>query len=315
MTYCFDATGWTDPARVTVCFDGRLLEEEVAADAQRTFTVTDTAEIPPRAGRVTLTARAPKLSGGQWRVSAVATVETRAADGEPARLWRLPSVTADGTTGFEPVMRVRAPGARLGVWPALVFTGALLAYATQLLVAPRLHVPAWRLVVVSILGSLIGLVTAKVTTGCCTRRRPERWQAPGLGIQGFVLGALTVLLIGAALTDLPLLRSLDTITPGLLLGMTIGRLGCFFGGCCAGLPPAAAGCGLRTAGSASVGSRFNCSSPGPRASCSSPRCWWTCSSPRPRVRCSSAGSPPTPSVGNYCSRSVTSSVRPATDDS
>jgi phosphatidylglycerol---prolipoprotein diacylglyceryl transferase len=33
-------------------------------------------------------------------------------------------------------------------------------------------------------------------------------------------------------------RFLDASGPGLLLGMTIGRFGCFFGGCCAGRPTA-----------------------------------------------------------------------------
>jgi len=31
---------------------------------------------------------------------------------------------------------------------------------------------------------------------------------------------------------------LDVAAPGLLFGMTIGRFGCFFGGCCAGRPTA-----------------------------------------------------------------------------
>jgi phosphatidylglycerol---prolipoprotein diacylglyceryl transferase len=57
-------------------------------------------------------------------------------------------------------------------------------------------------------------------------------------IQGFVLGAIVTMIIGAELVGLPVGRLLDVTAPGLLLGMTVGRFGCYFGGCCAGRPTA-----------------------------------------------------------------------------
>jgi phosphatidylglycerol:prolipoprotein diacylglycerol transferase len=53
-------------------------------------------------------------------------------------------------------------------------------------------------------------------------------------IQGFVIGALATLAAGAWLADVPLLVMLDIAAPAILLGMAIGRLGCWKGGCCAG---------------------------------------------------------------------------------
>lgn len=55
-------------------------------------------------------------------------------------------------------------------------------------------------------------------------------------IQGFVLGAIAVLLIGSRIAGQRPGVTLDITSAGLLFGMTIGRFGCFFGGCCAGRP-------------------------------------------------------------------------------
>lgn len=236
MTYSFDAGGWSEPARVSIRFDGQLLDDmPVAVDSPRTLSVTDAIDVPARAGRVTLTARAPRIAPGRWRVTAAATVE-QPTDGGGTRVWKLPPATGDGYARFEPVMRVRAPGARLGIWPALVLTGALLAFLTQLLLAPRLNLPGWRLVTVSVIASLIGLVTSKLYHKLLHAKESGRLVTTGLGIQGFVLGAVGSVAIGTFIADLPLLRALDAIVPGLLLAMTIGRFGCFFGGCCAGRP-------------------------------------------------------------------------------
>jgi phosphatidylglycerol:prolipoprotein diacylglycerol transferase len=138
-------------------------------------------------------------------------------------------------------MRVRAPGARLGVWPALVLSGALLALLTQLLLAPHMHLPGWRLVAVSVVASLIGLVISKLYHKVLHPKESDRLLTTGLGIQGFVLGAVGSVAVGSVIAGLPLLRVLDAIVPGLLLAMTVGRFGCFFAGCCAGRPTAGRG--------------------------------------------------------------------------
>ena len=60
----------------------------------------------------------------------------------------------------------------------------------------------------------------------------------GMSIQGFVLVAIATVLFGSLILGIPLGRMLDVTAPGLLFGMSIGRPGCFFGGCCAGIPTA-----------------------------------------------------------------------------
>lgn len=53
-------------------------------------------------------------------------------------------------------------------------------------------------------------------------------------IQGFVLAAIAGLVAGSYLTGVDVGAALDVSVAGLMLGMVIGRFGCFFGGCCAG---------------------------------------------------------------------------------
>lgn len=242
MTYAFDTSGWRRAGRVSIRFDGRLLEPSAEAEqTARTFTVTDEVDVPAHAGRVTVTARAPKVTPGRWQITAAGSVEILADIDATARTWRLPAATAVGSTSFEPVMRVRAPGARLGIWPALVLIGALLAFASQLLIAPRLHLPGWRLVAVSVVASLLGLVASKVYHLVLHPKESGGLATSGMGVQGFVLGAVGTVVGGSAIAGMPVLRVLDAIAPGLLLGMTIGRFGCFFGGCCAGRPTSGRG--------------------------------------------------------------------------
>jgi phosphatidylglycerol:prolipoprotein diacylglycerol transferase len=52
---------------------------------------------------------------------------------------------------------------------------------------------------------------------------------------GLILAVLTVIWY-ARWKKQPLLKLLDLSTPGVALGYAIGRLGCFFNGCCFGLP-------------------------------------------------------------------------------
>ena len=240
MSYWFDTGNWTQPATVTVTFTGRLAGD-VNGDGNSTFTEVETVDlVPPRAGRVTVTGRAVGVAAGTWTVRAQATVRNlgSAAPGQrsAATEWALPEASSAGVTAFAPVMRVRAPGARLGAWPGLVLTGVLVALVTQAMIAARLHLAWLTLSVVSVTASLVGLICSKVYYKLLHRSETGGLLVAGLGIQGFVLGLLATLAVGVPLTGLPLLRALDATVPGLLFAMSIGRFGCFFGGCCAGRP-------------------------------------------------------------------------------
>lgn len=63
-----------------------------------------------------------------------------------------------------------------------------------------------------------------------------RLRGTGMSVQGFVLASISTLALGSTLTGVPVGPALDVMTPGLLFGVTVGRFGCFFGGCCARRP-------------------------------------------------------------------------------
>ena len=138
---------------------------------------------------------------------------------------------------------ILAPGARLGAWPALVALGAVLALTVQALLASHAELPVSRVFWLSLVACLVGVAGAKLyyVVGHLVKgdlRIGLSMLTGGMCIQGFVLGAIATLVIGAPAADLGVLPLLDVTTPGLLFGMTIGRFGCLLGGCCAGRPTA-----------------------------------------------------------------------------
>lgn len=239
VTYWFDAAPSGDPYPVRVAVTGRL-RGSAAPGRKDAFSVVGVVEnVLPGSGRVAMTVRAQDLAPGTWDVTAT-PVEPAAAGGKGS--WvevedaRLPVVRATGTTTFAPVARVLAPGARLGVWPALVAAGAVLALVLQAVLVQRLGVPVQRLLPLSGLACLLGLLGAKAYYLLTHRSEPRGLVVTGMSIQGFVLVAIGTLLGGVLLLGLPVGTVLDVTTPGILGGMAVGRLGCLLAGCCVGRP-------------------------------------------------------------------------------
>lgn len=239
VSYWFAAAPDGDPYSVTVHISGRL-DGEAPAGQRDTFAVLATVDdVVPGSGRIAVTTRVADLPPGTWDVTA--TPVQRAPEGSPAP-WvpaddpRLPSGTATGTTAFRPAIDVRAPGVRLGAWPVLVGTGAVLALALQSLLASGLGLPVRSLLPLSLVACVLGLLGAKGYYLASHPRARRSLLTPGMSVQGFVIVAVATLLAGSILLDLRWGAVLDATAPGLLLGMTVGRLGCLLGGCCAGRP-------------------------------------------------------------------------------
>jgi len=245
LTYWFDAAAKGEPYRVTIRFDGRRKGVKAKPRPHDRFSVLESVDqVVPGSGPVAMTARIFDVAPGEWHVTAtpVSGPHPRSATSRAVSTGRptLPKASSSGTTLFAPVARVRAPGARLGVWPALVGLGATVALTVQALLAARSHLPVARVLLLSLVASVVGLVGAKLyyLTGHYLGGRRPSLLTGGMCIQGFVLGAIGTLVLGAQVTGMPAGPLLDVTAPGLLFGMTIGRFGCFFGGCCAGRPTA-----------------------------------------------------------------------------
>lgn len=242
LTYWFDAAPRGNPYPVTIRFSGQRLQVQGKPGERDQFSVLGTVDpVLPGSGRIALTTRVADIAPGEWQVTAAPMTQPRARAGvglrAPSRRLRaLPSGSSTGRTAFAPVVRVRAPGVRIGAWPMLVSLGTVVAVAVQALLAAREQLPVSSLLLISATACLLGLAGAKGYYLLTHRGQKTVVVTAGMSIQGFVVVAIGTTIAGALLANIPVGQLLDVTVPGLLFGMTIGRIGCFLGGCCVGLP-------------------------------------------------------------------------------
>ena len=253
VTYWFDPAPHAGPYSITVRFSGRRVDVKGRVQAGDRFVQDETIEqIVPGSGPISLTARVRGINAGSWVVTAhmleSATSAQRSGEKEnvaPAagslrpvgRLWRrwAPSVGS-----AEPVRTCLAPLAHVpgilpGIWGVMVTLGMLVALALQALVISRDHLalgPWW---VVTLVGIAVGIAGAKVWYIVLKRREHS---INGWCIQGFIASAPVAAVIMLAVLHVPVGVFLDVTAPGLLVAMAVGRVGCFFAGCCGGPPTA-----------------------------------------------------------------------------
>lgn len=214
-----DATG-------TVSIQVAGVRSDPAAGArprERFEKTTSVAGLPPGVGPFALTTRIDGITSATWDVTATRTDHTEA--GESPQRSRL-------RTG--PALFAHGPAVRLWTWPLLVGAGAVLAIVTQAVLLAREHANVAGAVIISVLACLLGFAGAKAWFLVSHRRPPRAFLTSGACIQGFLLVAFAVLTVGAAAAGMGVGIVLDATTPGLFLGMAIGRPGCFLTGCCAG---------------------------------------------------------------------------------
>ncbi len=109
------------------------------------------------------------------------------------------------------------------------------ALALQALVIAADHLalgPWWT---VSLVAIVVGIVGAKVWYIVLYRREHR---INGWCIQGFITGATLAAAVLLVVPGVPAGVFLDVTAPGLLVAMAVGRVGCFFAGCCGGPPTA-----------------------------------------------------------------------------
>jgi len=236
VTYTFDAANDGEPYPVHLLLEGhRVPEPEPTPGTVDTFTSSACiTAVHPGSGRVSLTTRVKNIPAGTWEV----TARPDPSHDDDPRTRSLPVGSATACTGFEPAMRSKAPGVRIGAWPTMVALGAVAGVTLQLTLAHRAGLDVTAVLVVSLLACVLGVVGAKVYANLTEPRTHRNILTAGMCIQGFVLTAIATIVLGARTAGIPLGELLDLTTPGLLTGMAIGRIGCLLGGCCAGRPTA-----------------------------------------------------------------------------
>ena len=202
----------------------------------------------PDGGPVSVTARIRGINPGEWIVSAKVLAPDRRGHGQRsgaaasalplqpgAWSWRSWSVRRSEPSPVRTCVAPIAPVPALipGIWASLVILGLIVALAMQQVVLAQLGLQFPQTVTVFLVAIAAGVVGAKIRFMAVHRheRRFEGWS-----IQGFLAAVAIVGSLGLAIANVPIGLLLDASTPGLFAGLAIGRIGCFFAGCCAGRP-------------------------------------------------------------------------------
>lgn len=256
VTYWFEPTPHPEPYPVTVRFTGKRVDVQGTIQPGDQFVHDEVIEeVVPGSGPISVTAKVRNITPGMWAVSARLLESPRYshAPREPgkaipaggtrlsaARLWRrwAPVTGSDDPvkTCLPPFAKV--PGVITGIWGTLATLGMAVALALQFLVVAVAHLqvgPAWLITLVSI---AVGIVGAKIWFIVLHRREHGLDRINGWCIQGFITGATLAALLLLVLLRVPAGVFLDATAPGLLVAMAVGRVGCFFAGCCGGPPTA-----------------------------------------------------------------------------
>ena len=253
VTYWFDPAPHAGPYPVTVRFTGRRVDVKGRMQAGDRFVQDETIEqVVSGSGPISLTARVRGINAGSWVVTAhmlgpatparaskeQANTTSAAGSLRPVtRLWRRWAPSAESAkpvrTCLSPLAHV--PGIFPGIWGAMVTLGMAVALALQALVISRDHLalgPWWA---VTLVGIAVGIAGAKVWFIVLKRREHL---INGWCIQGFIASAPVAAVIMLAVLHISIGVFLDVTAPGLLVAMAVGRVGCFFAGCCGGPPTA-----------------------------------------------------------------------------
>jgi phosphatidylglycerol---prolipoprotein diacylglyceryl transferase len=253
VTYWFDPTPHAGPYPVTVRFTGRRVDVKGRIQAGDRFVQDETIEnVIPGSGPISLTARVRCINPGEWVVTASMLGSTYPARGPReqgnaifeagplppiVRLWRKWAPPAGSVepvrTCLTPLAHV--PGILPGIWGAMVTLGIIVALALQFVVISVDHLALGPWLAVTLVAIAVGIVGAKVWYIVLSR---HEHRLNGWCIQGFITGTSLAAAILLVVLDVPAGVFLDATVPGLLVAMAVGRVGCFFAGCCGGSPTA-----------------------------------------------------------------------------
>mgnify|MGYP001455964580 CR=1 FL=1 len=271
VTYWFEPGAQTEPYPLTIRFTGRRTDVLGQLQPGDRFIHDETIDrVVPGSGPLALTAKIRDISPGEWVVTSevvgapVPGRPTRAlrkllrqreqeraipvVENNPLppvlRLWRrwaplAYASTSESATPSAHTCRLpfaRTPGILPGAWAIMVAFGVIAALTIQTLVLAHHQVRLGSLWLVWLAIILVGGLGAKLWF-MADHRSLRAWD--GWCIQGFVTGATLAAAITLVTLRIPVGVFLDAVAPGVLAGMAIGRIGCFFAGCCGGPPTTA----------------------------------------------------------------------------
>lgn len=255
LTHWFDSGEAGEPYTATLRLRGQRLGVVGKPGPRDAFVKEDRIDgVIPGSGPVSITTTVPDLAPGEWTVTGDLVRPASHAGGhrlaerrqrvssEPAQpaqwSWRRWSVSTGPTAPAKTRWALSAPFARVpavvpGIWFTLALLGIIVALGMQAVILGHENVSVSRSLSVSLIVVVSSLVAAKLWYAAL-HRGPWRQWIGGWSVDGFVFLGPPVAIVALMASNLPIGTYLDASTPGLFLGVAIGRLGCFFTGCCAG---------------------------------------------------------------------------------
>jgi len=251
-TYWLDPGESGEPFSATVRFSGRRTDVTGKLQPRDSFWQEETVDgIIPGSGPVAITAEVRGINPGEWTVTArsVARVGGRPYRSypppghDPAGVYRVPpprrvEIPAEpaATIHTSTLLRSKVPGIVRYAYATLVGLGVLVGLGLEALLLSHGHYSLFRPMLFSVIAILAGVIGGKGWYVAVHRGK----KFDGWCIQGFVAGAAVVVAAAAlAGPGIPAGAFLAAAAPALLIGMSIGRPGCFWAGCCTGRPVAA----------------------------------------------------------------------------
>ena len=251
-TYWLDPGETGEPFSATIRFSGKRTDVTGKPGPRDSFWQEEAVDgIVPGSGPVAITAEVRGINPGEWTVTArsVARVGGRPYRSypppghDPAGVYRVPlprrvGIPADSTATVHTssLLFSKVPGIIRFAYASLVSLGVLVGLGLEALLLTRGHYSLFRPMLFSVIAIVAGVIGGKGWYIAVHRGR----KFDGWCIQGFVAGAAVVVAAAAlAGPGIPAGAYLAAAAPSLLIGMAIGRPGCFWAGCCTGRPVAA----------------------------------------------------------------------------
>jgi phosphatidylglycerol---prolipoprotein diacylglyceryl transferase len=251
VTYWLDAGEQGDPFSATIYFSGKRNEVSGKPKPGDSFSQEETVEgIMPGSGPVAITAEVRGVNPGDWTVTARPVGRP---GGSPVRPYpppganggsplhvprpRLVAIPASPMTTARTAMMpfTKVPGVIRFAYATLIALGVLVGLGLETLLLTSHHYSAVRPILLTVAAIAGGVIGAKVWyIGVQRGRKFDGWC-----IQGFVAGLAVVAGVAASVgAGVPAGVFLSATAPALLIGIGIGRNGCFWAGCCTGRPTA-----------------------------------------------------------------------------
>lgn len=245
-----DASEDGDPFSATIRFSGRRDGVTGRPQPGDTFTQDETVDgILPGSGPVAITTEVRGVNPGEWTVTAHPVAR---AAGNAFRTYPLPGEEAgsrrrvpsrrvaipagpDATVHTANLLLAKVPGIFRPAYASLISLGTLVGLVLEALLLTTHHYDAVRPLLFSLAAVAAGALGGKLWYIAVQRGR----QRDGFCIQGFIAGAAVVVVaVALAGAGIPAGVYLGVTALAVLIGMAIGRPGCFWAGCCTGRPTA-----------------------------------------------------------------------------